>query len=36
VFLGKFFPALVDKLVFKDMLKEKNSPLIKKYPYGKN
>ena len=36
VFLGKFFPALVDKLVFKNMLKEKNSPLIKKYPYGKN
>jgi dehydrogenase/reductase SDR family protein 7B len=36
VFLGKFFPDLVDKLVFKDMLKEKNSPLIKKYPYGKN
>ncbi len=36
VILGKFFPSFVDKLVFKDMLKEKNSPLIKKYPYGKN
>jgi len=36
VFLGKFFPAFVDKLVFKNLLKEKNSPLIKKYQYGKN
>lgn len=33
VFLGKFFPLLLDRLTFRHMAKEHDSPLLKKSPH---